>query len=417
MAEKQALPDPIWLKDGQIILHKMRFRKPHYSAGKINKIWYAQLNISRGVRKKISTQTTNLKEAKEIAKEKFAEYKYLNSHGYSIKQDHFTIIARKSIQENKLQFERRDQIESWKMYKSQIENFWIRVFGEKKVSEITASDIETQLKHLLQVKNLANNTARHYLLGLKWVFKQALSNKVITNIPLFPSLRKYQKPFKPRPSFSEEEWKRFTEVLRTFDKDLNKKSPLILSSQMHYRRALRDWCKLISYSGLRTGEASLLKWKDWEIVNKGKKNEYCILKVRAEEKGASKTGYREVIGLHWINEFLAKRKKESPFNKPDDYIFCHITRHEGKPIMKFKRTFDQVLKKAGIGFDDKGNKIKGYSPYMLRGTYATFRLTMGEVDIYQLATNLGNQVGITEKYYSKAKPKDFAETLSKVIDD
>ena len=63
MAEKQALPDPIWIKDGQIILHKVRFRKPHYSAGKINKIWYAQLNISRGVRKKISTQTTNLKEA------------------------------------------------------------------------------------------------------------------------------------------------------------------------------------------------------------------------------------------------------------------------------------------------------------------------------------------------------------------
>ena len=67
MAEKQALPDPIWIKDGQIILHKVRFRKTHYSAGKINKIWYAQLNISRGVRKKISTQTTNLKEAKEMA--------------------------------------------------------------------------------------------------------------------------------------------------------------------------------------------------------------------------------------------------------------------------------------------------------------------------------------------------------------
>ena len=82
-----------------------------------------------------------------------------------------------------------------------------------------------------------------------------------------------------------------------------------------------------------------------------------------------------------------------------------------------KISIDEALKKAGIGFDDQGNKIKGYTPYMLRGTYATFRLTMGDVDIYQLATNLGNQVGITEKYYSKAKPKDFAETLSKVNED
>ena len=54
--------------------------------------------------------------------------------------------------------------------------------------------------------------------------------------------------------------------------------------------------------------------------------------------------------------FLAERKKQSPFNKPDDYIFCHVTRHKGKPIRKFKRTFDEALKKAGIGFDDQGNK-------------------------------------------------------------
>ena len=39
--------------------------------------------------------------------------------------------------------------------------------------------------------------------------------------------------------------------------------------------------------------------------------------------------------------------------------------------MKFRKTFDKALEKAKIGFDDKGNKIKGYSPYMLRRTYAT----------------------------------------------
>ncbi|WP_339809979.1 deaminase [Zunongwangia profunda] len=69
---------------------------------------------------------------------------------------------------------------------------------------------------------------------------------------------------------------------------------------------------------------------------------------------------------------------------------------------------------AKIGFDDKGNKIKGYTPYMLRGTYATLRLTLGNVDIYKLAKNLGNQVATTEKYYSKARPSDFKESLSKI---
>ena len=60
-----------------------------------------------------------------------------------------------------------------------------------------------------------------------------------------------------------------------------------------------------------------------EIVNKGTDDEYCLIKVRAEEKKASKTGEREVIGLSWANNTLERRKKDTIFNKPNDYIFSH----------------------------------------------------------------------------------------------
>ncbi|MAW97249.1 MAG: hypothetical protein CL571_00145 [Alphaproteobacteria bacterium] len=417
MTELQALPPRIRLDDGLIILHKKRHKKPHVMAGQVIKNWYATINVKRGSRRTISTQTEHLPTAKRFARQQAQIFLARVSEGMSIKADHFVPIAKRSIQDNKLQFERRNQIESWKMYKSQIENFWIEVFGNKRISEITSSDIENELKYLLDVKKLANNTARHYLLGLRWVFKQALKEKKISNLPDFPSLRKYQKPFKARPSFSEEEWKKFNAVLYDFDKDLEKKSATSLKQQMYYRRALRDWCQLISYSGLRTGEASLLKWKDWKIVNEGQKNEHCILDVRGEEKKASKTGARQVIGLKFVNTCLTRRKADTTLNKPDDYIFSHIARHEGKPIMSFRNSFFKALKKANIGFDSEGNKLPGYTPYILRGTYATLRLTLENVDIYHLAQNLGNQVEITEKYYSKAKPKDFAETLSKISED
>jgi hypothetical protein len=36
---------------------------------------------------------------------------------------------------------------------------------------------------------------------------------------------------------------------------------------------------------------------------------------------------------------------------------------------------------------------------------------MRNVDIYALALNLGNQMTTTEKFYSKAKPEDFAKQL------
>lgn len=190
-----------------------------------------------------------------------------------------------------------------------------------------------------------------------------------------------------------------------------------LKYQMYYWKALRDYCQVISYSGLRTGEASLLKLKDWKIVNKGTDDEYCILKVRADEKKVMKTGEREVIGLKYTNTALMRRKKDTIYNMPDDYIFSHVKRQEGQPIMSYRKSFEQALKRARIGFDKNEKKLKGYSPYIWRSTYANLRLTRGNVDIHELAQNLGNQVEITEKYYSKAKPKDFARNLSKITGD
>ncbi len=419
---KQKLPDRIRIDDGRIVLHKTRYRTPHPNAGKINNVWWATFNIKRGSRRTLSTGEVNEKRAKQFAINKARELESLVYQGFNIKADNFDVVALRGIQANKLKFQRRDQIESWKSFKSMIENYWIVVFGKSKLINITTKNIRDEVDNLLR-DGLSISSVKKYLMALKWCFQQAVDERKLNSIPEFPSLRGYTKQFRQRPSFTKDEWEKFNAVLKNFDKDLKGKinggnhglASGDLKHQMYYRRALRDWCQLIAYTGLRTGEASLLKWKDWEVVNKGTDDEYCLIKVRAEEKKASKTGEREVIGLSWANNTLERRKKDTIFNRPNDYIFSHIKRHEGKPIMKFRKTFDKALKKAKIGFDDKGNKIKGFTPYMLRGTYATFRLTLGNVDIYQVAQNLGNQVGTTEKYYSKAKPKDFAKNLSKII--
>ena len=155
--------------------------------------------------------------------------------------------------------------------------------------------------------------------------------------------------------FTEDEWKKFNAVLKYFDQDLKGKitggnhglASGDLKHQMYYRRALRDWCQLIAYTGLRTGEASLLKWKDWKIENKGKENELAILQVRAEEKKGSKTGEREVVGLKYVNTALIRRKNDTIYNKPDDYIFSHVKRHEGQPIMSFRKSFEKSEQSTG----------------------------------------------------------------------
>ena len=57
LAKLEALPKRIRLDEGRIILHKIRYNPPHRYAGKVNRNWHVTLNIARGYRKIISTQT------------------------------------------------------------------------------------------------------------------------------------------------------------------------------------------------------------------------------------------------------------------------------------------------------------------------------------------------------------------------
>ena len=62
-----------------------------------------------------------------------AKLEALHSQGFNIKGENFELAALKSIQAYKIKFQRRDQLESWKSFKSMIENYWIDVFGKEQL--------------------------------------------------------------------------------------------------------------------------------------------------------------------------------------------------------------------------------------------------------------------------------------------
>ena len=70
MAALEALPKRIRIDEGRIILHKIRYNPPHRYAGKVNRNWHCTINIARGYRKIISTQTQTLSKAKQFARNK-----------------------------------------------------------------------------------------------------------------------------------------------------------------------------------------------------------------------------------------------------------------------------------------------------------------------------------------------------------
>lgn len=423
------LPPRVKLDDGKITLHKVRYRTPHKLAGQVNPNWWATVKLGRGIPKKtFSTGETNLKRAERVAIDQAFKLEALNQQGLSLHSDTFELISNQFLNEYRKRMIDEDRWETYKHREQIIKNVWLPIFQKTSLQQITSKRIYEEQSNLLNKdatkkykdykgdihtvnlnKKLAKSTVSKYMIVLREVLNFALVRGRINSIPQFPKINTKRDAFKPRPSLTEEEWVRFNAVLREFDDDLDE----YREHQRYYRRALRDWCQLISYSGLRTGEASLLKWKDWTPDRQGDV-EFARLYVRAEEKRGRKTGDREVIGLWFINKTLERRKQDTKFTDPEDYIFAHQKRFAGTPIMSFRRSFDKALEKAGIGFDANGNKLDGYSPYILRHTMATLALTKRNVDIYEIALNLGNQMTTTEKFYSKAKATDFATRLGKI---
>jgi integrase len=101
-----------------------------------------------------------------------------------------------------------------------------------------------------------------------------------------------------------------------------------------------------------------------------------------------------------VDELRAHREKEIGASvSPSETIFC---RRDGSPIQSFKKSFEQTLKSAGILYGSDG---KRRTPYSLRHTYATIRLSEG-VSVFQLAANMGTSVEMLDDFYGKKRVRD-----------
>ncbi len=398
------------LDDGITTVHLIRYRPPHPSAPKINPVWHATYKFEGEPRVgPKSLKTRNLQDALNLAAQEARKLTYLRSEGQSIRPNSFREVAGGFLRYYKHECQRDDKIEAYKHAKLVLEDRAVPFFENKIISRIQPEDIiryrDWRIRTGHRGKPFAKSTISKELMVIRKVFYFARARGIVNDIPSIKG-DKIENNFTTRPAMPYEEWEALDAYLETWHEELEPYQ----KPQRFYREALRDWCRVIAYSGLRTGEASLLKWKDWTVIKDSGGNEKCRLYVRADEKRARKTGERPVIASHELNEVLEKRKASVSLTGPENYIFSHENRHEGKPIMKFNKTFKQALENCGLLYDEKGNERAGYTPYILRHSRATWDL-IDNPNLLMVALNLGNETKTTEKFYSKASADDYVDHL------
>jgi integrase len=234
----------------------------------------------------------------------------------------------------------------------------------------------------------AISTLRNERTVLNQIFRFAKRKGYINDLPVIavPSSRQNS-----RPDIPEEEWRTLYTYLRRYVKKAQDKR------RNRERFYLQHYILILANSGIRVGEARLLKWRDVSSTKTLNGQKRLIFTVRG------KTGEREVVCMEHVERYIDRLRKfrtdEANRLNPDEPIFCHPN---GRPIGSFKKGFQQALDEAGVL---RGSDGKKRVPYSLRHTYATMRISQG-VSVYQLAANMGTSVEMIENFYGKKRMRD-----------
>ena len=379
-------------KDGAIYL----FKRADY----VKPTWFCRVKVP-GAKGYVtqSTKTTDEHAAYKFADDLFHQALVKVASGQDLNSKRATAALKEYIQ----YVESTEPPSASRYIKLLFLNKWLNFFGNERVKDINTPKLIAMndwTRENSKRKQLSPNTIKRLSTYQKQFFHWCVERAYIDALPRFPSLKTEANR---RPHFDRRDYSKLTRHLREFVKEA---PPWVLRD----RTMLVNYVLILANTGIRVGEARKLKWQDIREIPPPEGNNqepHIALFV------SGKTGPREVVARTsdvkiYLKRILELRTKELG-RKPENsgYVFCN---RDGTPIGSFKKSFANLLKSAGVEFDDEGNKRTIYS---LRHTYATFRLQDG-VHQFVLAKNMGTSVAMLEKHYGHTSNVASADELTKV---
>lgn len=285
--------------------------------------------------------------------------------------------------------------------------FWRAYAGEKNISSIGDPELEdfiqwrrdyytqrpTEAKRRNVKLHPTDKTLQFDMMVGKAIIRWAHRRGYRGKLPL-PTVTFTPKKIRVRPAFEVGDERRLRVTLERWVKECD--TPAYRAT----RELLLDYAMILSYSGMRVGEANKLRVRD--VVefadHEGRINYRFVVR--------GKTGERDVIPFASIREHVARvlrRKGDRP--APDDWFF---TMPKGGQVISLADQFAQVLSFGHIRRNSHG---EAFSLYSLRHYYAVYALRH-DIGIYDIARNMGTSVEIIQKYYGKqATPISMATKL------
>ncbi len=260
----------------------------------------------------------------------------------------------------------------------------------------------TLKKEIINIGNFIKYLIRHNLVSATEFIEKSI----------FPPVRIKQSELDGNPPINDDDMKKiWTEMHRWVKEADTHPSPRV----KYWRNKFWTFCILLRTTGMRPGEARLLKWKDVEIENRprtrsnGELEDRFVCHVLIRD---TKTGRPREVTSNAADRLMAWHKVVSSYVKtaknvrgeltPDTYIF-------GDPHQdEFALTgYHSFLKSWHVLMDRLKTKLRGsklsdkrYTLYSFRSSRVNELLTEG-VDIFIISKQLGHSVSVLQKHYER----------------
>jgi integrase len=390
-------PQTIHLRDGELVLYR-RSRSLLYQC---------RYKLADGTWHRQSTGKASLEHAIAAACDLYDESRYRQKLGLAHQAHSFAQIARICLEELRHLIDLKKTKSSLNDYASIIERYFVPYFGERRLEELSYTDIREF--EMWRDRRLARapktSTLNNFASAWNRVIGTAVDRGFISERVPVPRLTSKGEKSKTRPAFSEQE----IEQLLAFMPAWSQQGRLAVEREI--RPLLRDYVEMLLYTGMRHGtEAMGIRWRDIEWhTDKG------IRYLRIWVDG--KTGGRWLIAKHKAVEVLQRlhaRQRdicqlsfETTLESRMPHLLFRFS--DGHQPHSLVGTFRRLMRDSGLALDANGDNRTLYS---LRHTYATLEMLRGEVDIHTLSKQMGNSAAMIERHYSKLTATMAAERLA-----
>lgn len=282
--------------------------------------------------------------------------------------------------------------------RSKVEKMTEEHFKELKLKKITVAYCQRVVIELSKSYVLYN----HYLSVINRIFKYAVLMDILDSNPFDKVIKPKSRQVQRKGNFlTKEELKEFLKLAQTAT--LSYFFPLV---------------HLMSYTGLRQGEALALKWSDIDFENK--KITVNKTAVRIKEKQTIQTpktkNSKRVISIDSATLSILKSWKKDQikiyfkngkhFEGDENFIFTN-QRGEWVHIHNFIRYFKRFI---------ADHKLKPITPHGLRHTHASLLFSAG-VEPKNISDRLGHStVQITLDLYTHITEEQRSDTVDKLLE-